>query len=384
MKTILIPTMQNDAHAACVALVLKQMGHRPVRWFCQDLPEAATASFRIGSADRRVAIREGADPPVDLGEVDVLWNRRVEPPIIRNPEVRPSDRQVAKNELTRFVQGLMHTFSDRSFAVNRYDAAISANKLRQLQCARALGLTVPETLVSNNPEAIKAFLREHQAAGTIFKSFRPVHWDEGDLVAALHTHQVSPDMLPSDPFLQLSPGIFQAYVPKAFEARVTCMGAELFAAKLDSQQTRQGKLDWRLEDPSDLPIRRLDLPAEVAEQCRALLRRLNLVFGCIDFIVTPEGEYVFLEVNQMGQFLWVEQANPQIPLLQAFAEFLVSEDPEFRFRSAPDRHFAFAEVNPTAQDMLGEDRTKHVRPDEYWQIVRDQPEGEGTEVRQAT
>ena len=42
MKTILIPTMQSDAHAACVALVLKQMGHRPVRWFCQDLTEAAT------------------------------------------------------------------------------------------------------------------------------------------------------------------------------------------------------------------------------------------------------------------------------------------------------------------------------------------------------
>ena len=74
----------------------------------------------------------------------------------------------------------------------------------------------------------------------------------------------------------------------------------------------------------------------MAEWCRALLRRLGLVFGCIDFIVTPEGEYVFLEVNQMGQFLWVELANPEFPLLQAFAEFLVSQDPEFRFRSAPD------------------------------------------------
>ena len=51
-------------------------------------------------------------------------------------------------------------------------------------------------LVSNDPEAIKAFLGEHQASGTIFKSFRPVHWDEGDVVAAVHTHQVSVDMLP--------------------------------------------------------------------------------------------------------------------------------------------------------------------------------------------
>ena len=107
------------------------------------------------------------------------------------------------------------------------------------------------------------------------------------------------------------------------------------------------------------------------------------MFGCIDFIVTPEGEYVFLEVNQMGQFLWVELANPEFPLLQAFAEFLVSQDPEFRFRSAPDPRLAFAKVNPAAQDILREDKTKHVLPNEYWQIVSDQPAGGGAEAKDA-
>jgi hypothetical protein len=371
MKTILIPTVQDDTHAACVALVLQQMGHRPWRWFCQDLPEAATASFRTGAADRRVSIRQSGEPGLDVSEIDVLWNRRVEPPIIKNPDVHASDRLVAKNELTRLVQGLMHTFSDRAFAVNQYSAALSANKLRQLQGAQALGLAVPETLVSNDPDDIKAFLREHQAAGTIFKSFRPVQFDEGDRVAAVHTHPIAVDMLPRDQFLQLSPGIFQAYVPKAFEARVTCMGGELFAARLDSQQTANGKLDWRLEHPSELPVGALELPVEVAKRCRALLQRLGLVFGCIDFIVTPAGEYVFLEVNQMGQFLWVEQANPEFPLLQAFAEFLVSGDPEFRFRSEPDPRFAFASVHPHALELVQEDRAKHVQPNEYWQIVRE-------------
>jgi len=31
------------------------------------------------------------------------------------------------------------------------------------------------------------------------------------------------------------------------------------------------------------------------------MRNLDLTFGCIDMILTPEGNYVFLEVNPNGQ-----------------------------------------------------------------------------------
>lgn len=370
---ILIPTIQNDVHAAAVALVLRQMGHHPVRWFCQDMPEAASASFRIGHETRHAPLREGGQPLCDLQDVDVLWTRRVEAPVIKSSDVRSSDRQVAQHETAALVKGLMHAISDRSFAVNPYEASISVNKLRQLQLAQELGLAVPETLISNDPGDIKAFLGQHESEGTIFKSFRPVTWDEATARASLYTHKVTLDLLPPDPFLQLSPGIFQAYVAKAFEVRVTCMGAELFSAQLDSQRTKAGVLDWRREDVNALPTRRLELPTEIAEKCRALLRRLGLVFGCIDFIVTPDGEYVFLEVNQMGQFLWVEEANPEFPMLQAFAEFLVSRDPDFRFQSARASHFAFANVRPAAQAIVNEDADVHVMPDEWWQIVRDRP-----------
>src|SRR6185295_14798986 len=57
-----------------------------------------------------------------------------------------------------------------------------------------------------------------------------------------------------------------------------------------------------------------------------------IVFGCFDFIVTPQDEYIFLEVNEMGQFLWVEEINPAIMLLEPFAEFLVSCDKNFKWR----------------------------------------------------
>ena len=249
MKTILIPTMQSDAHAACVALVLKQMGHRPVRWFCQDLPEAATASFHIGSADPRVAIREGVEPPVDLSEVDVLWNRRVEPRNHQEPRGAPeqsSGRQERAHEVRAGIDAHVFQSDVRGESVRRRHLRQQAATAAMCPGART---QVPETLVSNNPEAIKAFLGEHQASGTIFKSFRPVHWDEGDVVAAVHTHQVSVDMLPPDPFLQLSPGDLPSVRSEGIRGPRDLHGGRAVFSPAGLPGDAQGKLDWRLEDP---------------------------------------------------------------------------------------------------------------------------------------
>lgn len=49
----------------------------------------------------------------------------------------------------------------------------------------------------------------------------------------------------ADELLRLTPGIYQVLVPKAYELRVTMMGRRAFTAKILSQETQAGKLDWR-------------------------------------------------------------------------------------------------------------------------------------------
>jgi D-alanine-D-alanine ligase-like ATP-grasp enzyme len=39
------------------------------------------------------------------------------------------------------------------------------------------------------------------------------------------------------------------------------------------------------------------------------MKAFDLIYGAFDFIVTPEGRYVFLEVNPSGQYMWVECAT---------------------------------------------------------------------------
>jgi pyruvate carboxylase len=56
-----------------------------------------------------------------------------------------------------------------------------------------------------------------------------------------------------------------------------------------------------------------------------LMRSLGLRFGALDFLVTPEGEWVFLEVNPNGQRAFVEQATG-LPIAAAIAGALSGRD----------------------------------------------------------
>ena len=114
------------------------------------------------------------------------------------------------------------------------------------------------------------------------------------------------------------------YIEKQYEVRVTIMGSHVFACKIDSQaQTDEtGKIDWRQGYDFDLRHEIISLPEKIEFFCRNYLKRLHLHFGCFDFIVTPDGEYVFLECNPNGQWRWIEDETGA-PMSEAMVDCLV-------------------------------------------------------------
>jgi hypothetical protein len=60
------------------------------------------------------------------------------------------------------------------------------------------------------------------------------------------------------------PTIFQAYVPKQLEVRVTVVGTAVFAAEIHSQKTRRTRYDWRRYDHYETPYHQHVLPADLA------------------------------------------------------------------------------------------------------------------------
>ena len=220
--------------------------------------------------------------------------------------------------------------------VNDIEAREQARlKVPQLIAASACGLAIPETLFSNDPEEIRRFYAEHRRQGVIFKLNVQTYWANPSGVShVLFTTALRDEDLSDDEALSSCPAIYQRKIEKAYELRVTCMDERCFTVRLDSQSRDMTRMDWRADLCAPVKPRLHELPHQVEERCIMLMRKLGLAFGCIDLIVTPQGEHVFLEVNEMGQFLWVEQDEPGCPMLRAFATLLIQHRLD---RSAPAR-----------------------------------------------
>lgn len=214
--------------------------------------------------------------------------------------------------------------------VNRPDRESSAeNKGRQLAAARACGLAVPPTLVTNRPEAARAFWHA-QGGDVVAKMLTPYSISMAGDTPFVYTSAVGEADLEALDGLRQSPMVFQRRVPKAYELRAIVVGDRVFAGRIDAGASARGAVDWRRADVGELAWR----PAQVDDALRrklcAVVRRLGLVYGAADVIVTPEGEPVFLEVNPAGEWGMIE-LHLGAPIAAAIAECLLApRDPAER------------------------------------------------------
>ena len=181
------------------------------------------------------------------------------------------------------------------------------SKITQLKIAQKCGFKLPETLVSNSAENIKQFIKNAPKKGVIYKPFTSYYWTDDNGMKLLYTDKISLKDLPSDEMLQVVPGIYQKYVEKKFELRVTCFGSHISAVKIHSQQHADGQTDWRTIPGQELVLSPYELSSSIKNKIIRFMKEIGVVFGCFDFIVTPEEDIVFLELNEQGQFLWVER-----------------------------------------------------------------------------
>ncbi|RMF15136.1 MAG: hypothetical protein D6757_05070 [Alphaproteobacteria bacterium] len=352
---VVIVSTPEDPHAATVANALSALGHAPV-WLSQgDIPGRAGHAFLfeekdpergapvgIGNAEAPAAIGQRFGYPRwvwRMGDRDVLagrrvrsiWLRRLTP--VGTPDVHPEDAEFAKREIEVFLGNFWQVVGRGAFWVNPPEAfRRGERKALQLREASAAGLAIPATLIGNEPAAIRAFVRRHAGQdGVVYKAFLPYGWDGKDgRRHVIPTTPIGPDDLPDNDMLRAVPGIYQQRIAKRHEVRLTMFGDFPVAVRIPVEATvRNGELDWRTVPLGDLALEPCKVPEGVLSRVRNFMRRLDLAFGCFDFIVTPAGEWVFLEVNQMGQFLWVEARNPDIPMLAHFCAYLLAARRDF-------------------------------------------------------
>lgn len=324
MSKLLIPTQTMDVHAVVVQAALRDLGHEAVLLHSPDFPTLQSGSIHFSPAGDMSWKVSGSELSIRDEGFDTVWYRR--PTNANLPlDMHEGDRKVAERGCNAYLRAFWHLVAPEAYWINPLSRRERARaKPVQLREAMNSGLRIAETLFSNDPEEIRSFLGTSDG-DVIFKSHHPAAWrTPGGGVAKSYTAVVTLDDLPDDEVLRLTSGIFQTKLDKAFEVRVTAMGDRLLPAKVLFRDDATPVLDWRSHHER-VRVEPIDLPTDIEESCHRLMERLGLVFGCFDFAVTPEGEYVFLEINEMGQFLWVESMCPEIPMLRAFCELVLRE-----------------------------------------------------------
>ncbi|MBB3344066.1 hypothetical protein [Luteimonas sp. RC10] len=312
---LIVSSLAHDIHAAAACWGLQRAGVAS-RWI---------AGWHEGAPTLEIA--PDAAPIVDSwgpdGTPRSVWFRRPMP-LATLPNVAESDQRFVGDEWRRFAGNLHAVAGDIAgpLWVNPPASALRAeHKFVQLQAAAQLDLPFPATLMSSDPARIRAFVARH--GRVVYKPFQTHSWqDASGRLFSTYARVVDADMLASDASLQLCPGIYQQAIDKVCDLRVTVIGTHVFAARLDAPHD-DDVVDWRSASIAGaVKTSAYALPAVWRDGLLALHRKLDLALGCVDLVVDRSGALHFIEVNQAGQFLFLEQALPDLPLLRTLCALL--------------------------------------------------------------
>jgi glutathione synthase/RimK-type ligase-like ATP-grasp enzyme len=309
---IVIISHPQDPHAVAVSDLLRKGGHDTLLFDVSDLPNRATLT--IDYRDRRLSRLQYCLDGLgmfDLARAQSVWWRRPQTPDL-SAIIDTDVYAFTHNEWQEAINGLWQLINAPWMNPPARDE-VAARKVLQLRIAAELGLRIPRTLITSDPQIAREFVTAQGLNRTVFKTFSCTHviWRE--------TRLVGKDEFEALDSVRLAPVIFQEYVPATADLRVTIVGQKVFPTAIYSQDTDY-PVDFRMSlgqartEPSELP-------SSIAERLLALMDYMGLVYGAIDLRRTPEGEYVFLEINTAGEFLFVEERTGQ-PISRAVANWL--------------------------------------------------------------
>ena len=157
----------------------------------------------------------------------------------------------------------------------------------------------------NVPSSIRDFFRDCDQM-MVAKPVRSGFMVQAGVEHAAYTTKIEAQQLDSLDDAANSPTIFQELLRKQYDVRVTVVGRQIFSAAIDSQTDPQAAIDWRRTSNPLLPHKRLELPTSLQAQILRFMDALSLQYGALDFVLTPDNRFIFLEINPNGQWLWLD------------------------------------------------------------------------------
>lgn len=313
-RPVLVATEADDITADMVITELNRRSVPVVRFNPADIGVDLTVSARFGTCPAPVAGQvRTPSRTTDLARLRaVYWRRPVWPTF---QHLGDDDARFAAAQVRYGLGGTLYALDGPLWVNHPLRNAAADYKPAQLALAQRLGLTVPPTLVTNDPVAAREFITAH--GQVIYKTLRWTPYERDGVPVTGWAEPVTAAEI--DDSVRVTPHLFQARVDKVADVRVLVVGRQVFAVRIDS-----GLLDWR-KDYSALSYTVVDLPDHVDRALLAYLDHFRLASGSFDLAVDRAGDYWWLELNPNGQWGWLEE-HTGLKMSAAFADLLTRGD----------------------------------------------------------
>lgn len=326
-RPVLIVTEPLDVHADFVIHQLKKRDVPVFRFHAEDFPVGSQISISgagtVWTAEIRTPLRS-----LRLEDVRAAWLRRPGNPVL-DFALREESREFAVQQARSTLTALYALVGDRWLS-HPESMRAAGDKVRQMGCAAAAGLAVPDTVIGNDVERVVDFHHGNVrlGRGTAVKSLwvrAQISYDGGRRLplTTVWPEGMDPEQVDT---IRLAPAVFQEYVPKQREIRAVVIGGRVFAASVNAQAIPAAWHDVRAA-AGKARYEPYDLPEDVRGSLLEVVRGLGLRFCSADLVLTPDGRHVFLDLNPNGQWLWLEQ-EAGLPLSAAMADLLAAGIPE--------------------------------------------------------
>jgi glutathione synthase/RimK-type ligase-like ATP-grasp enzyme len=246
---------------------------------------------------------------IDLASISAVYVRPYDVRQVQALEGRQSGDSAFDRAL-RFEDAL-NCWLDMTPAlvINRPSAMASNNsKPYQMELIRAAGFAVPDTLLTTDVSAVRAFWERHDTV--IYKSISGIR----SIVTRLRKEHR--ERLPD---VSHCPTQFQQYIDGT-DIRVHVVGDEIFGCEIFSDAD-----DYRYpaREGTSIQVRRYSVPDDLADRCRRLAAALELPVTGVDLRRTPAGRIYCFEANPSPGFSFYEEATGQ-PVGAAIARLLAN------------------------------------------------------------
>lgn len=224
---ILIITHKEDYTAD---YIINKLNNKKIAYFrlnCEDIPKYnfsidSSLNFNINGIDK----------------FESVWFRRTKLSDFKHFSLE--EQEFLLNEYDSFLKNLFSVISTDKCLSNPKNVYNAENKLLQLKYAKSIGFNIPETIISTSPNQIRDFYFSHNEK-IILKPFWNSKLFQNDKTKLLFTNLVDRKHIDNLENMEITPIIFQEYVEKKIEYRITVVENEIFIASVDSQKNTKQK-----------------------------------------------------------------------------------------------------------------------------------------------